>query len=379
MLRTVSSSESVPRPICDIYQCWRRYVDQATAESQGLISSSATNVRIGVDDVNVYPPGGPGRPSIRISSKASWTHALYILDLEHMPTGCGTWPAFWSLGPPTWPNNGEIDIIEAWNLNTENTMTLHTDANCTTAGFYETGTLLLDNCDSTNPPHSGCSVQDTRTSSVGVGLNAVGGGVYAMEWTSYFIRVWWFPRSSIPACIHQGRPDPNEFGPAVNVFEIPAANFMSYPNASCDIDAHFVNHNIIINTDFCGDLSGTDYGNTTCPQVANTNSTYSCTYFVGYNPTAFTDAYWLINSLKVYQQQAHPAYIGPYPTAQLPATPPFVGWSAPGLGRGPMNAPAPPISIGTQTTIPASAITSTYAGPNTWTGRVYKARATDGA
>lgn len=38
---------------------------------------------------------------------------LAVLDLQHMPEGCATWPAFWTLsaqGP--WPHGGEIDIVE---------------------------------------------------------------------------------------------------------------------------------------------------------------------------------------------------------------------------------------------------------------------------
>lgn len=33
------------------------------------------------------------------------------MDSVHMPTGCATWPAFWSNGP-NWPAGGEIDIVE---------------------------------------------------------------------------------------------------------------------------------------------------------------------------------------------------------------------------------------------------------------------------
>jgi beta-glucanase (GH16 family) len=52
---------------------------------------------------------------VRLTSKNSYTHGLVILDLAHMPGGvCGTWPAFWMVGP-NWPNSGEIDIIEGVN------------------------------------------------------------------------------------------------------------------------------------------------------------------------------------------------------------------------------------------------------------------------
>ena len=65
------------------------------------------------DDVSVIPETARGRDSIRISSKASYDEALFVIDVAHMPTGCATWPAWWTVsatGP--WPNGGEIDIIE---------------------------------------------------------------------------------------------------------------------------------------------------------------------------------------------------------------------------------------------------------------------------
>lgn len=42
-----------------------------------------------------------------------------------MPTGMGTWPAWWSYGPD-WPENGEIDTIETVNMEDVVQQTLHT-------------------------------------------------------------------------------------------------------------------------------------------------------------------------------------------------------------------------------------------------------------
>jgi hypothetical protein len=46
-----------------------------------------------------------GRQSIRIST--SWRFnagSILIMDATHMPVGCGTWPAWWTLGTSTyWP------------------------------------------------------------------------------------------------------------------------------------------------------------------------------------------------------------------------------------------------------------------------------------
>ena len=65
------------------------------------------------DDWSMIDPNARGRDSVRISSQTAYGDSAIVLDLAHMPAGCGTWPAFWTLsknGP--WPNGGEIDIIE---------------------------------------------------------------------------------------------------------------------------------------------------------------------------------------------------------------------------------------------------------------------------
>jgi hypothetical protein len=65
------------------------------------------------NDHDIVPPEARGRDSVRITSLKSYEDSVIVLDLEHMPEGCSTWPAFWTLskaGP--WPNGGEIDIIE---------------------------------------------------------------------------------------------------------------------------------------------------------------------------------------------------------------------------------------------------------------------------
>lgn len=72
------------------------------------------------DNHSIVSPGpsSRGRDSIRITSYKCWGDSLIIIDLEHMPAGCATWPAFWTSsqrGP--WPNGGEIDMIEGMCVN----------------------------------------------------------------------------------------------------------------------------------------------------------------------------------------------------------------------------------------------------------------------
>ncbi|KAL4917000.1 concanavalin A-like lectin/glucanase domain-containing protein [Aspergillus aurantiobrunneus] len=262
------------------------YVDRGTAESTGLISSGSS-VYMGVDHTNV---ASSGRQSVRLSSTQTYHHGLFIMDLGHMPTGCGTWPAFWILGPD-WPNGGEVDIIESVNEATNNHMALHTSDGCSIDNSGFSGNLLTSNC-YVNAPNqdnnAGCGIEAPTTDSAGTGFNAISGGVYATEWTAEAISIWFFPRSSIPSDISGGTPDPASWG-------TPTARFAG----SCDIESHFTDMQIIFDVTFCGDWAGSVWGSGTCSALGG-----SCQDYVSNNPAAFEEAYWDINSLRVYQDAA---------------------------------------------------------------------------
>lgn len=87
-----------------------QYVDRATAERNGFATTTNGVARLSVDTTNKFPVGiaGGGRSSVRVISNNAYTHGLFIADIKHMPTGCGTWPAYWLLGPDPWPKFGEI-------------------------------------------------------------------------------------------------------------------------------------------------------------------------------------------------------------------------------------------------------------------------------
>jgi hypothetical protein len=79
----------------------------------GTFSAEDNTFVMRADDWSIVDPSARGRDSVRISSHSAYDEAIFVLDLAHMPAGCATWPAFWSLsqkGP--WPVGGEIDIIE---------------------------------------------------------------------------------------------------------------------------------------------------------------------------------------------------------------------------------------------------------------------------
>ncbi|KUJ08535.1 uncharacterized protein LY89DRAFT_332806 [Mollisia scopiformis] len=265
------------------------YSSAVTANKSGLAGYASGGVFLGVDHTTTNPSGGRG--STRVSSNKAYTHGLFIADIEHMPGGiCGVWPSLWTFGP-NWPNNGEIDIIEGVNDATTNTVTLHTSSGCamTSTGSLSSSNLTGTNCNAGNG-NDGCGFSTASTQGYGAGFNAVGGGVYAMEWTSTSIKIWNFPRASIPADITSSSPDPS-------TWSTPVSAFSSGSDGGCAIDSHFSGHNIVFDTTFCGDWAGNVWSSTpTCSALAST-----CEAYVAANPAAFAEAYWLINSVKVYQ------------------------------------------------------------------------------
>ncbi|KAG0648115.1 hypothetical protein D0Z07_5636 [Hyphodiscus hymeniophilus] len=259
------------------------FSDAGNANLTGLAGYSNGAVYLGVDHTTMNPANG--REAVRVTSNKAYTHGLFVADISHMPGGiCGVWPAFWTFGP-NWPASGEIDIIEGVNSQTTDSITLHTSSGCSmsSSGSLAGSTLANSDCNAGNAG-TGCSFGTASTQGYGAGFNANGGGVYAMEWTSSAIEVYFFPRNAIPGDISSGDPNPAGWG-------TPTASF-----SGCDIDSHFMNHNIVFDTTFCGQWAGAVWESGSCAALAP-----SCDAYVGGNPGAFTDAYWMINSVKVYQ------------------------------------------------------------------------------
>ncbi|KAH0349854.1 endo-1,3(4)-beta-glucanase, partial [Aureobasidium melanogenum] len=269
-----------------------QYIDESSAWNTGLISNSNDKVYIGVDHTNVQPNG---RPSIRLTSKNAYNSGtLVILDLEHMPgNACGAWPAFWMVGP-SWPNGGEIDIIEGVNTQNHNAMTLHTADGCS---IYDngnfTGSLWSDDCyvnAADQTANEGCQITTSNYNTYGDGFNNVGGGVYAMEWTDEAISIWFFQRGSIPSNVLSANPSPDA------TWGKPLSQF----TGCCDIPEFFSDQQIVFDVTFCGDWAGSVWSSdSTCSALSG-----SCTDYVANNPQAFGNAYWSINSLQVFEQTA---------------------------------------------------------------------------
>ncbi|KZT67660.1 glycoside hydrolase family 16 protein [Daedalea quercina L-15889] len=274
------------------------YVDGSSAQSANLTGiNSAGNAYMKVDTTPVV---SGTRQSVRITTDFTYTQALVVLDAVHMPTGCGTWPAFWSNGP-NWPAGGEIDIVEGVNTYTNDQVTLHTNTGCTlpstdasTLGIA--GTLVSSqDCSVAGTGDTGCGVRSTSTTSFGPGFNSMGGGVYAMKWDDTGITVHFFPRASIPSDITSGAPDPS-------AWDTPIANF---PSSSCNTTEFFYDHSAIFDTTLCGAWAGDGWNSSGVPgqetSCASTTNTATCAEYVLNNGAAFDEAYWEVKSVKIYQ------------------------------------------------------------------------------
>ena len=168
---------------------------------------------------------GP-RDSIRLEGKRRFNRGLFIIDVRHMPAGCGMWPAFWLTDEANWPVNGEIDIVEGVNFQSHAKTALHSTKGCvmddipagTMTGEWDPSVGIPDkktgipdmtmryaqNCFVYDPHqwlNQGCVAVDRQNGTLGIPLNMKGGGVYALEWDPMYnhIRTWVFtPHKKVP-------------------------------------------------------------------------------------------------------------------------------------------------------------------------------------
>ncbi|KPM44869.1 hypothetical protein AK830_g1593 [Neonectria ditissima] len=276
------------------------YLNKSRAISSGIASTEDGQVYLGVDYTNKAKLRGKsktihGRDSVRLESKATWSSGLLIADIAHMPGSiCGVWPSFWAYNFKEDPV-GEIDIIEGISKQTENVVSLHT---CGACNFTKIGgTDERPNCNNGGTESEQCEDGENydgcgntlSAKSYGTPFNKGKGGVYATWLAEDAIKIYWWPRKKIPADITAGKPDPSKWG-------TPASQFTS--GKGCSVSKYFKGLSIIINTTFCGDNINQEIWDDTCEDSTDEDT---CDAYVTNNPKAFKEAYWVFNSIKIYE------------------------------------------------------------------------------
>ncbi|KAI9444261.1 glycoside hydrolase family 16 protein [Lactarius indigo] len=312
----------------DFYGSWDNltlgdvwWLDRTSAFQQNLAYINENNrAVIKVDNVSNVPYNEK-RNTIRITSQDSYgVGSLWIIDLTHLPYGCSVWPAFWTKGP-TWPDNGEIDIIEGVNLMGANQYALHTLPGCSQPpGVVQTGVSGETDC---SQP-SGCVVSETSPNSFNEGFAAAGGGVWAAQFDVAGIFIWFWTRANLPPSILQATStssiDISEWGP-------PSA---SYPATTCNISQYFTAQQLVIDITLCGVWAGLPQVYN--PQCLNSGPTGLCynDNVVGPGSPKYDNAYFEINYVRAYTTGAP----GPTPSASAV-------WIYPNGSSKPVTLPAP--------------------------------------
>ncbi|KAK8113163.1 Endo-1-3(4)-beta-glucanase [Apiospora sp. TS-2023a] len=227
------------------------YLPRKQAEARGLAKVQGNQVRLAADSTTVYSTKDKGRASIRLEAKDTFDSGLLIADIAHMPgSACGSWPAFWTFNFEEDPY-GEIDIIEGSMFQDGNEVTLWTGNQCR---FTNIGSKKeRNNCGTGGDEAKGCGSMGP-SNSYGTPFNDVGGGALISDFQT--------------------------------------------KNGGCDIARNIHTQSVIINIDFCGSEVSRSWWeeNEDCGRVAST-----CNEYVAKNPAAFVEAYWLIDSVKLFQ------------------------------------------------------------------------------
>ncbi|KAG6828594.1 hypothetical protein H0H92_007335 [Tricholoma furcatifolium] len=200
------------------------YVDAATAASQNLTYASGDHFVLRADYTQVLSASGPGRNSVRLMSNKQYSTSATM-----------TWPALWTVGAD-WPNEGEIDILEGVNDEGPNQATLHTGS-----GEKIATTLLENNCDADVNNNAGCGVQFSDPRSYGPTFNDNGGGWIAMERTSTEVKIWFWSRTAtnVPSDVANGGSSIDTTNWAVIGLELLTQNLA----ALLHVSANYVNNN----------------------------------------------------------------------------------------------------------------------------------------
>ncbi len=130
-----------------------------TGEKMAYLEDGKLNIKCAKISGTVY--------SIRMNTNDSWTYGWFEARLK-LPTGKGTWPAFWMMPKnyTAWPDDGEIDIMEEVGVNPNYvSSSIHCKAYYHSIGTQKTKERYL------------AGAQDDFH-------------IYALEWTEDYIRTY---------------------------------------------------------------------------------------------------------------------------------------------------------------------------------------------
>ena len=136
--------------------------------------------------------------------------------------------------------------------------------------------------------NQGCAIINDQAATFGAPFNAQGGGVIATAWDAAGIRAYSWPRGKVPADL-TARADLNETG-----WGLPYARFEFGDECA---PSHFHDHQIIFDLTLCGDWAGATFAQA-CADISG-----DCEGYIS-NPANVQEAFWLVNYVDVWQDEA---------------------------------------------------------------------------
>ncbi|GKY95819.1 hypothetical protein MPSEU_000542600 [Mayamaea pseudoterrestris] len=316
----------------------RRTTEKSTRETTNNPKQRSQNETVPDFEPFIYIKSAPTadgpRESIRLEGIRRFNRGLFIIDVRHVPAGCGVWAAGWMTDETNWPVNGEIDVIEGINYQSHAKTALHSTTGCTMendvpygvmTGNWDTAQGIPDaktgvpdmtmryakNCfvyDQHQWLNQGCVAVSERNDTLGAPLNDNGGGVFVLEWDpmNRHIRSWAFtPHDNVPDNIVQSIRTAHltdsklRVVPNPELWPLPYAYFAVGEGTSCPA-SHFRNMRLVFNTAFCGSVAGNRF-QMDCPAQAKQFQT--CNDYLKSDPDEMDEAFWKIRGVYVYERQ----------------------------------------------------------------------------
>lgn len=241
------------------------YLTQEEAVAAGVVKAFDTHAILQTGK-SVGNRSLPKRESAFIQSKKGWKHFLLMVRFDHLPWGCGLWPAMWTLGfGKEWPEGGEIDILEYVN-DLPQEVSFHTGHSNQCRLDGELVNAKYGAMPDANGNDYNC-VTDYSLAQTGCSPNKLpllpgeqwsgGGGMLALESTSEFIKVFHIPAAHADIA---GEPKPEEWDEWV-VSYFPFAESEEKTPGSCPNSKDLLTEQrLIMNINMCGEWGSPTWG-----------------------------------------------------------------------------------------------------------------------
>ncbi|KAE8222856.1 hypothetical protein CF319_g4015 [Tilletia indica] len=274
------------------------YVSMAQARQEGLVNTDNGKIFMGISKNRKNGMFHAVRPN----TKKTFTEGIITVKVNHMPAACGNWPAIFTVAADgSWPDHGEIDIVEGVHFYKSNKMSIHTLPGCHLQDWAlnlqlgNLGSESSTNCAALQTDDKGCAIQSEELD-YGVAVNNNGLGLYAMAWDEeHGISVYYFKQ--VPADIAAGKPDPTKWGK-------PTAYF---PAQGCNPSQFFHSHSLVFTNTLGGQWAGNEqvwnWKATMEQSCAEKTGAGSFMDYVNSGKADFGDAYWLIEDIQIWQKR----------------------------------------------------------------------------